>query len=182
MASRSASVRRCRPCNRRQSYCLIRRPSPYEPHRQSAGSETRVEIRCRVLPRIVEFALIDGWPTTNVPAVCKSQDPEGSGLAPAFFVSGGLPPDLTPHRRCRSSASFCPSAATASSSSSPIISFRRVRPTRSVLDEGRIVGVGSHEALSAECSLYQALWRDYVRIDRPPALSGRSGGNDFSTC
>jgi len=32
-----------------------------------------------------------------------------------------------------------------------------------VLDEGRIVGTGSHEALTAECSVYQSLWRDYVR-------------------
>lgn len=32
-----------------------------------------------------------------------------------------------------------------------------------VLDDGRIVGTGSHEALNAECPVYQALWRDYVR-------------------
>ncbi len=32
-----------------------------------------------------------------------------------------------------------------------------------VLDEGKIVGVGSHEALEATCETYQTLWRDYVR-------------------
>jgi ABC-type bacteriocin/lantibiotic exporter with double-glycine peptidase domain len=32
-----------------------------------------------------------------------------------------------------------------------------------VLDEGKIVGVGSHEALEATCETYQTLWRDYIR-------------------
>jgi len=32
-----------------------------------------------------------------------------------------------------------------------------------VLDEGRVVGVGSHETLNGRCCTYQKLWRDYVR-------------------
>ena len=32
-----------------------------------------------------------------------------------------------------------------------------------VLDEGKIVGVGRHEALEATCETYQTLWRDYIR-------------------
>lgn len=32
-----------------------------------------------------------------------------------------------------------------------------------VLDEGRVVGVGSHDTLNGACGTYQTLWSDYVR-------------------